>query len=148
MLHVNFLFRTLWIQRYRNDWHFAPHLAVIFSAEKCLFEPNHCHSAGRRLLDKHPLEPHSCPTSSNLTAPDSVHCVDLLLQTSASWFPVPGRIQGGEKCLELPCLCRVCHWTKHGLVSMHSWHRTPGAGMCTFCWIWTTIEQNAGIRRT
>lgn len=36
--------------RYRNDWHFVPHPAVIFSAKRHLFEPRHCHSPAPSLV--------------------------------------------------------------------------------------------------
>lgn len=66
--NVNVLFCTLWIQRYRNDWHFAPHLAMIFSAKKCLPKPSHWHAARRCLLEKCLWEPNSCPTRGSLAA--------------------------------------------------------------------------------
>lgn len=106
MLHVNVLFCTLQIQRYRDDWHFAPHLAVIFSAEKYLPKPSHCHIAMRCLLEKSLWEPSSCPTRGNLTAS----------RCSTAFGPAPPDFY--------LCVCSPCH-----VLAGSSWGKMAGAAI-------------------
>lgn len=143
MLHVNILFRTLWIQRYRNDWHFAPHLPMIFSAEKCQFKLSHHHSVRRCLLEKCSLESNSCPTSG-LTAPSSAP-PDLC---TFVWFPCQALAATGWGTMAGAAIpVQICQWTKYGL-SRDCWCGTPGAGMRISSWVWAITEQNVGISRT